>query len=297
MEEYGIHVDTILSDVAHGSNMNSDVSGGAFFPFTRHKSWFDGHSFASGLFPFADGKSQESSSEAVNCYYGVYLWSSIRWGNVAGGQDRINFAKLLLAMEIRGAKTYWHMLPPDKTDGMDSIHWMPIYNQSFAESLMVGNLGMMDVSVSTWFGSEKLYVHMINFMPVTAITKELFGISYIEKEFNTIIEPMYTGVEMAWRGYAVSDRALIEPNEAWIDATKLISYELDSGLSQSQVYYWIGSMDEFNSSSTSHLDVTADETMDVQASCDSHEGCAQLGLLGLCCPTTGGQYLGCCDPR
>eukprot|EP00979_Chaetoceros_neogracilis_P008553 scaffold1904_cov280-Chaetoceros_neogracile.AAC.15 len=233
VDEYGTHVDSILYDVAHGGNSNSDDRGEAFFPFTRHKSWFDGHSFASGLFPFADGKSQESTSEAVNCYYGAYLWSSIRW-NISGGQDRINFAKLLLAMEIRGAKTYWHMLPKVDIDGMDSIHSVPLYNDEFEEGLMVGNLGMMDVTATTWFGTKELYVHMINFMPVTAITKELFGIDYVSKEFYEIISPIYDQVPMPWRGYTVADKAFVDPNGAWNDATKLRSFELDSALSKSQ---------------------------------------------------------------
>ena len=68
------------------------------------------HSFASGLFPFANGKSQESSSEAVNCYYGAYLWSQVRWGN-SGDSKMVDFARLLLATELTGAKTYWHMTP------------------------------------------------------------------------------------------------------------------------------------------------------------------------------------------
>ncbi|CAM9873455.1 unnamed protein product, partial [Chrysoparadoxa australica] len=40
----------------------------------RHKDFFSGHSWASGLFSQANGKSQESSSEAVNAYYGAYLF-------------------------------------------------------------------------------------------------------------------------------------------------------------------------------------------------------------------------------
>jgi endo-1,3(4)-beta-glucanase len=32
--------------------------------------FFDGHSWASGLFVQNNGKSQESSSEAINAYYG-----------------------------------------------------------------------------------------------------------------------------------------------------------------------------------------------------------------------------------
>ena len=45
----------------------------AFFPVARHKDFYDGHSWASGLFPMANGKSQESVSEAVNAYYSVHL--------------------------------------------------------------------------------------------------------------------------------------------------------------------------------------------------------------------------------
>jgi endoglucanase Acf2 len=37
VDEYGTHVDSILYDVAHGANSDSDDRGGAFFPFARHK--------------------------------------------------------------------------------------------------------------------------------------------------------------------------------------------------------------------------------------------------------------------
>lgn len=161
------------------------------FPLARHKSWFDGHSFASGLFPFANGKSQESSSEAVNCYYGAYLWAKVRWGS-SNDNKTVNFARLLLATEITGAKTYWHMMPPKdngvepsstssgtsstgRTTSSSSVWIQPTaYNSKFQKNYMVGNLGMTDVTCTTWFGTENIYVHLINFMPVTAITAELF---------------------------------------------------------------------------------------------------------------------------
>ena len=47
-------------------------------------------------------------------------------------------------------------------------------NSAFRKNYMVGNLGMTDVTCTTWFGNENIYVHLINFMPVTAITAELF---------------------------------------------------------------------------------------------------------------------------
>ena len=97
---------------------------------------------------------------------------------------------------------------------------------------------------------------------------------------------------MAWRGYAVADKAMSQPNEAWQDAEKLKSYGLDSALSKSQVYYWIASMNDFNSSSISDADETSDNG--ISGACDNNEGCAKLGLVGLCCPTATGMYLGCC---
>ena len=113
ISQYGSYVDSLFYDVAHNSSSvtNLGSKGEIFFPLARHKSWFDGHSFASGLFPFADGKSQESSSEAVNCYFGAYLWSKVRWGGNPGGDKIVDYARLLLASEITGAKTYWHMTP------------------------------------------------------------------------------------------------------------------------------------------------------------------------------------------
>ena len=42
-----------------------------------------------------------------------------------------------------------------------------IYGKVFSASRMVGNVGALDVTASTWFGSELEYVHGINIMPVT----------------------------------------------------------------------------------------------------------------------------------
>jgi endoglucanase Acf2 len=305
LNEYAYNVDSIMYDVAYSGNMDSDRTDESqlFFPFTRHKTWFDGHSFASGLFPFADGKSQESSSEAVNCYYGSYLWNLVRWGKIYGpDDDRINFAKLLLAMEIRGAKTYWHMISPDKVSDDDTIHSQLIYPSGFTKSMMVGNLGMNDVTVSTWFGTKPLYVHMINFMPVTAITNELFSKQYVESEYETHLKSEFNEVEMAWKGYVICDKAINEPVSAWDDATKLTSYELDSALSQSQVYYWISGKEGFDSSLVSSNRTNGDSTSDQKnaeessndlPSCASHPNCSHL--VGLCCPTPNGIRLECCQ--
>lgn len=303
-EEYAPNINSILFDVAHNGNQNSEQVQGSFFPFTRHKAWFDGHSYASGLFPFGDGKSQESSSEAVNCYYGAYLWSLAYATSAGDGMkqqalDQINFMKLLLAMEIRSTKTYWH-IHPSPTGMMTGVDSRPSYSPSFQKALMIGNLGMMDATIRTWFGNQPLYVHMINFLPVTAITKELFDPSYVRIEFDQVLRPMFENVEMAWKGYVIADKAMLDPTSSWHDATQVTSYELDSALSQSQLYYWISTMDGFTTPSSDDIPEDSQTEGNIasdsgDASCLSNEGCANLSLTGNCCPTDDGSFLGCCN--
>ncbi len=95
----------------------------------------------------------------------------------------VDYARLLLATEMTGAKKYWHMMPPQVTksggiaDSTTATTYgaVPVaYSPMFSENYMVGNLGMTDVTCTTWFGTMEIYVHLINFMPVTPITSELF---------------------------------------------------------------------------------------------------------------------------
>lgn len=71
------------------------------FPAARHKDWYAMHSWASGIamaggMPYRNGRNQESSSEAVNGYYGVALLGrSLRMRTVEDA------GLAMLAMEVR----------------------------------------------------------------------------------------------------------------------------------------------------------------------------------------------------
>ena len=253
IERFGINVDAIFHDVAHSTNSDSSAvpATNLFFPLSRHKSWFDGHSYATGLFPFATGKSQESSSEAVNCYYGAYLWSLVRHGGASTMSDMTDFTRLMLAMEIRSAKTYWHMMPSSSHSNQSSVQGSSIYPPSFQENLMVGNVGMLDVAVSTWFGKEPLYVHMINAIPITAATAVLFNEEYVSREYPYLMSSQES-VEMAWKGYTTSIHSIIDADLSWEEAQELDSARLDSALSKTQVLYFISRRPGFSIASGSN---------------------------------------------
>lgn len=299
-------VDAIFYDIAQDKNMDSQLIDDIYFPAARHKLWFDGHSFASGMFPFANGKSQESSSEAVNAYYGAYLWSLVKRGFAedpdSDTSPQTDFARLLLATEIRGARFYWHMVPSSASrlhaKTANDLHAK--YTSKFSENYMVGNLGMLDVISSTWFGTDPLYVHMINFIPVTSITGELFSREYVTNEYPAIFGAR-TEIDMAWRGYVVCDFAIIDPNQAWQAAIDLFSPTLDSALSKSQVLYWIATRAGFDASNATSIRKAASSTPNSQsesantALCSANPVCSNSSLGGLCCPTREGSFLDCCN--
>jgi endoglucanase Acf2 len=310
LRQYGPYVDAIAADVSHDSNFNSRQTGSIFFPGARHKVWFDGHSFASGLFPFGNGKSQESSSEAINAYYGAYLWSLVRHNSVydpiIDTSTETDFARLLLATEIRAAKMYWHMIPPSSTNDLSNrtAESTSVYSAQFSKNFMVGNLGMLDAISSTWFGTSALYVNMINEMPVTSITEEVFDKYYTNEEYAKVLKPL-GDVEMAWRGYVVCNHAVIDPQAAWDEAVLLETRELDSGISKSQILYFIATRPDFSAaklsidatSATSDSALASSDALKAgsNAACSANKNCRHQKLTGFCCPTLDGTLLGCCD--
>ncbi|ONK69448.1 uncharacterized protein A4U43_C05F22990 [Asparagus officinalis] len=62
------------------------------------------HSWAGGLTEFADGRNQESTSEAVNAYYSAALM-----GLSFGDTHLVAIGSTLAALEIRAAETWWHV--------------------------------------------------------------------------------------------------------------------------------------------------------------------------------------------
>lgn len=83
-----------------------------------------------------DGKNQESTSEAVHAYYAISLF-----GLVTNQSQVRDFGRLLLAMEIRSTRLYYHMA------GNSSV-----YQQPFSNNGIVGVLWSDKADYATFFG-------------------------------------------------------------------------------------------------------------------------------------------------
>lgn len=77
----------------------------------------------------------------------------------------------MMTMEIQASQTYWHM-------NNDNI-----YDSVFSSSRMVGNMGALDVTTTTWFGKQLEYVHGINMMPLSPATALLFDRNYVQFQY------------------------------------------------------------------------------------------------------------------
>lgn len=118
----------------------------AAFPQRRVFDEWYGHSWASGTAPFADGNNQESSSEAVNAWAGVYLWAT-----ATGDGEAAEQASWLASTEADTTLTYWidPELPEEFEAPSVSLNWQG--KQDFA----------------TFFSAEPSAVVGIQFIPMT----------------------------------------------------------------------------------------------------------------------------------
>lgn len=180
-----------------------------------------------------------------------------------------------------------------------------VYPPQFASNYMVGNVGMLDANVRTWFGTQLLYVHLINFLPVTTATGELFTKMYASREYESVLKSLEA--EPAWIGYVIANHAISNPNAAWKEAQSVSSPTLDPALSKSQLLYWIATRKGFSvsnlpspgtigaSNSTTHANISSTNSKSSSCTCSTNPKCSALGLMGACCPTGTGTFLDCCE--
>jgi len=218
----GYRSDAVLSlirDYANPSTLDPH------FTVTRMKDWFEGHSWASGLFSFADCKNQESTSEAVNAYYAVYLFG------VAMHLPQLKeFGRVLLATEIRSAQKYWQIT--DET----------IYDHEFCKNKVVGMLWSNKVDYSTWFGQNIEFMHCIQMLPFNPISEELLRRLWISKDYEVLKEALDRPdppIAEGWKGFIFMALAIISQDTAWKNALTLRDF--DDGNTRTNTYWWIAS--------------------------------------------------------
>jgi endo-1,3(4)-beta-glucanase len=190
------------------------------FPRFRNMDFFRGHSWASGLAENVGGRDQESTSEAVNAWYGLQLL-----GTATGDTRMRDLGRLLLALEVDSARSYWQVTNPSA-----------IYQDPFAQNRCVGRLYQTRVTFDTFFGTEPFKVYGIQMLPFTPVSEALISPAWVTDAWTTMVSKT-AGAPQEWSGLLTMAHATIAREAAWTEATALTAW--DNGNSKTNTLWWI----------------------------------------------------------
>jgi endo-1,3(4)-beta-glucanase len=177
-----------IEDVTHPESsdyINPSVSD-PYFPVVRCRDWFAGHSWASGIYDGAGSRDEESTSEAINGYYGAMLWASLTMS-----QDYINFAKLLLATEQHGSQVYWQMNPAQSENDPNN----PYPEQAMRNQVTVGNVQDWQAGAWLFWGDQKVEIAAIQILPLIPVNEAYYDPTWVQNMWDytmpELIDPKF----------------------------------------------------------------------------------------------------------
>lgn len=220
--EWGEMVELLIRDIAN-KDRDDDM-----FPFMRNFDPYEGHSWASGESPFADGNNNESSSEGMNAWAGI-----IQWAELTNNTELRDFAIYLYTTEMNGINEYWF----DVTD------------ENFPESYTASTASMVwggkTVGNAVWWSGNTEEIHGINWLPFTAGSLYLTHYpDYAQFNYETLVSEnggsdefdLWYDLILMYRAISDADGAMEQFSEQAADISP------ETGNSKANIYHWIGNL-------------------------------------------------------
>lgn len=190
--------------------------------FTQYRmfDWFDGHGWASGLFPFQDGRNQESSSEAFNAWAGIALF-----GDAIGDKNLMNQGRLLRAVESASVQKYYHIRKDSD-----------VYPAPFRDGMVTGVLWSDKAEFATFFSGAPAQVIGIQLLPMTFACEELVDAPWVTDAWPAM---QAAGGGDSWGGLMSMAYATVNKGEAW---NRLVNAGgVEGGNSKTNTLYFVAS--------------------------------------------------------
>ncbi|KAH6647977.1 family 81 glycosyl hydrolase [Truncatella angustata] len=188
------YVNTLVRDVANPNSQDP------YFPVSRNFDWYNGHSWAHGLYESLDGKDQESSSEDAMAAYAIKMWGKI--SNNVNMEARGN---LMLSIITRSLSNYYLYTSDNK-----------IQPSNFIGNRVAGILFENKVDHTTYFGNNIEYIQGIHMLPLLPSTKLTRPANFVTQEWSTYFSNGRADkVEGGWRGILYANLATVDQNTAW----------------------------------------------------------------------------------
>jgi|694.fasta_scaffold128606_2 endo-1,3(4)-beta-glucanase len=213
--EYKNMIDLVAADIASTSRDDTN------FPYLRVFDFYQGHSWASGFGKFRDGNNQESSSEAVQAWYGLWLW-----GKYSENPEMQKTGEYLYSSEINSAEFYWLNRSDDKSIFPEG------YNYKIASIVWGGKYDF-----ATFFSGDLSAIYGIQMLPVTAGSGYLYDPKYIQRDADLLYNYLTTNNGSLVDMIAMYIATLPEYYNQL--QPKLDTIQIDQGNSRANMYTWI----------------------------------------------------------
>ncbi|TVU09395.1 hypothetical protein EJB05_42867 [Eragrostis curvula] len=208
--------------------MTLSLRPGASFPRLRMFDLWTLHSWAGGLTDLADGRNQESTSEAVNAYYSAALL-----GLSYGDTHLATLGATLTAFEALAAQTWWHVREGEG-----------IYEEVFSRNNRVlGVLWANKRDSGLWFAppESKECRLGIQLLPVLPISEALFpDVAFVKELVGWTLPALARdGVWESWKGFVYALEGVYDKEAALAKTRALTGH--DDGNSLSNLLWWLHS--------------------------------------------------------
>jgi endo-1,3(4)-beta-glucanase len=189
-----------------------------FFTQYRMFDWFDGHGWASGLFPFQDGRDQESSSESFNAWAGIALY-----GDAIGDKNLLNLGRIMRATEAASVQRYYHIRKNSD-----------IYPAPYNAKATTGVLWSDKAEFATFFSGGDAQIIGIQLLPFTIASEELIDAAWVTDAWPAM---QAAGGGDSWGGLMNMAHATVDKASAWTALTAMGGVE--GGNSKTNTLYWV----------------------------------------------------------
>jgi endoglucanase Acf2 len=233
-DKWGGMVDILIRECASPDRNDK------LFPFARCFDRYEGHGWASGDAGFAAGNNEESSSESMNCWYGIAMW-----GAATGDTAMRDWGLYLFTQEMTAIEEYWW----DVTDE----NFPKAYNHE-----CVGMVWGTGGGYGTWFSGDADCIFGINYLPYTPGSMYLVRYpDYIKRASAAALSARKAGANFSggWGDLHLMFMAGADPAKAADYLAKNPNMGVEGGNSKAFLHHWISTL---NSYGVNDKSVTAD---------------------------------------
>lgn len=170
-----------------------------YFPVFRSFDWYNGHSWAKGIFESGDGKDEESTSEDVNAAYSLKLW-----GIATNNDNLTRIGDILLGILRTSINSYFLFTSDNK-----------IMPKELLGNKVAGISFENKIDHTTYFGNKEQYIQMIQAIPIVPASSFVRTPKFVQEEWEEKLKPIVDSVEDGWKGLIMLNVALYDPKTSY----------------------------------------------------------------------------------